>query len=97
MIEKIQYVDFGYMSSAITIINSGKEIEEKSSAIVREPYFRVGWKDRNSGHLILAFYNTDDILKILADTECLSIMNLVGREIEVQEGIPGPSIVKFLK
>ena len=96
MIKTIKYVDYGYMPNSMTFADKPDE-EVKDHQFVNEAFFRLGWLEED-GRLILAFYSPTGIQKVLNDTESLTIMNLINREVEI-EWLPetGPRIVKFLK
>ena len=95
MIKKIEYVDYGYMPSSLDVRTTDGEVME-NSACTKNAYFRVGWKDTN--RMYLAFYSPEEIQNILNKTECLSLMNLIGREVEIETREDGcHQIVNFLK
>lgn len=99
MIKKITYLDFGFMPPSMNLSDgmTGESVDAAVHNIVRKPYFRVGWMNDNM--LYLSFYTCENFVKVLDDTECLSMLDLLNREVEIKynEELKVMEIVKFIK
>jgi|688.fasta_scaffold2066285_2 hypothetical protein len=96
MIKKITYVDFGYMPNSLEVFEPNGKRVSGPQYLTDSALFRIGWVEENK--LCISFYSADDIVKILHETESYSIMNLIGREVNVENNVEtGPRIVNFLK